>query len=109
MLKKVYRLPASVKRKFSQSFTTPFFLLRIAKNGLPINRYGFVISKKVDKRATARNKAKRALRSCIEKMLKDINSGNDMLFFIKKEVLNTPSENLCLFMQTFFKKEEFLK
>ena len=88
MLKKQFRLPARIRLADPSIVSTPFFIIRIAQNGMDYNRYGFVVPKKVDKRAVIRNTIKRRIRNCIEEMEKNLQKGNDMLFFLKKEAIN---------------------
>ncbi|HVF69104.1 MAG TPA: ribonuclease P protein component [Xanthomonadales bacterium] len=94
MLKKVYRLPAKQKFKNSSFFKTPNFNLRISKNNLENSRFGFVVRKAVDRRAVARNRARRVLRSCIEEMIEKINSGHDMLFVLEKGIIGKDREEI---------------
>lgn len=94
MLKKKYRLQANIKPKFQSSFNTPFFILRAAHNSLSYNRYGFVVSKQVDKRATVRNRVKRVLRSCIEEVLRQIRQGFDIILIIRKSAVGVSRQEL---------------
>ncbi len=50
----------------SRSFKTNLFIFRIAKNNLGLNRFGFVVSLKVSKKATVRNKIRRRLMEAIK-------------------------------------------
>jgi len=60
MLAKKYRLQIqSVLNKSGQTFKSRSFLIKTFLNKKDFNRFGVVISKKVDKRATGRNKIKR--------------------------------------------------
>jgi ribonuclease P protein component len=87
MLKKKYRLLKETNFNKGSFFTCPFFILKIAKNEKSFSRFGFVVSKKIDKRATARNRIKRQIRVCIETNLDKIKPGYDMLFLLKKSIL----------------------
>lgn len=64
--------------------TTPFFLLKYIRNDSENDRYGFVVSKKVSKKATERNKIKRRLRAIIQKTTQEARQGRDMVFVVKK-------------------------
>ncbi len=86
MLKRKYRLPASVRFSKNDTISTKFYLLKTAPNNLSYSRVGFVISKKVDKRAVARNRLKRKMTNFIEKVIEKI-VGYDMLFILKKEAI----------------------
>lgn len=60
-----------------------------SKNLQPTNynlipRFGFVISNKIDKRATRRNALKRRIRAVIEENLSQIPEGIDVVFQVKK-------------------------
>lgn len=109
MFKRKFRLNAKLRLKNSKSYTSPFFTLRIAENGFLYNRYGFVVSKRIDKRAVVRNKIKRQLRSIIEKMQEEIKEGNDILFIIKKNILTESKELIFLTIKNLLKTNNYLK
>lgn len=109
MLKRKYRLSAKIRFLKGQSFNTPFFILRASRNELDYNRYGFVVSKKIDKRAVIRNKVKRTFRLCIENILDEIKSGYDMLFIVKRNIVSEPPNDSCSFLKDFFRGKGFLK
>lgn len=53
---------------------TAYFSLRFIRNGEQLNsRFGFIVGKKVDKKATQRNLVKRRLRSIIQTHIKELN------------------------------------
>lgn len=85
MLKKINRLPKG-SFKGNILISSPFYLLKIAKNGKPFSRFGFVVSKKVSKKAVERNRIKRELRSFIHERLPKTVSGFDFLFISKKPI-----------------------
>lgn len=66
--------------KGGQAFKEDFLILKTAKNNLNKIRFGFVISRKVSKKATIRNKIKRRLNSLVEAKTKKIKKGLDLLF-----------------------------
>lgn len=109
MLKKQFRLPASIKLQSSRSFNTTIFSLRTAKNNLEYSRFGFVVGKNVDKRATARNRIRRLFRSCIEELKTEIQDGYDMLFFLKTGVLEMERKELYNQIYGFLKEKNLLK
>ena len=53
--------------KKGASFRNNLFTLRFLKNSLGINRFGFVVSQKVSKKAVVRNKVRRRLTEAIER------------------------------------------
>ena len=109
MLQKHYRLPASTRRIRSHHHVTPLFTVRIASTNFPQSRFGFVVGKSVDKRATARNRIRRLLRSCVETLLPSIKEGHDILFFPKREILAMKQEDLYNEVHTFFEAKQLLK
>ena len=86
MLKKELRLLSPISKK-AKSFSATEFSVKYIENGLDKNRFGFLISKKIDKRAVVRNRAKRIIRSCIEENLKNIKQGYDFLFILNKNII----------------------
>jgi len=93
MLAKQFRLSASTKFKAPNIAYNQFFLVKLQKNNLENSRFGFVISKKVDKRAVVRNLLKRKFRSIIEKNWKNL-SGWDVLFVFKKDALSVEKDKM---------------
>lgn len=108
MLKKKYRLKTKERLKPEYSFVTPFYLLKVRATENLVSRFAFIVSKKIDKRATARNRIKRQMRYCIEETLEDIKPGLDMLFVMKKNSMNKKTQELCQDLKTEFKKRDFL-
>lgn len=102
MLKKSFRLPKTGFRA-EKVIRSKTFVLKTAINGESNSRFGFIVSKKIDKRAVVRNKIKRILRSCAEKNLKKIKPGFDFLLILKKN-----DENLCENFEDVLEKEKFL-
>lgn len=103
MLKKINRLPKALFRN-EKKISSPAFDLKVRKNGELVSRFGFVVSKRIDKRATVRNKIKRKIRYCIENKLEEIVKGYDFLFIVKK------NENLsCDIILSQLKKENLVK
>lgn len=109
MFKRIYRLGKIVKLTNGKIYNGQFFTLRIVKNGLFHNRFAFVVSKKIDKRAVVRNKTKRKLRLCIEKMFNKIKTGYDFVFFAKKAVADQVLKDLYKEVEVVLKKEELLR
>lgn len=108
MLQKQFRLPATVRLTQAASYKTRFFLLKVGKNNLPYNRFGFVVRKTVDKRATVRNSIKRLLRSCIEELFDQIDKGHDMLFLLNGSILEMKREDLYNQVHEFLKTNKFI-
>jgi len=94
MLKKKYRLLKETKFNKKDFYASPFFVLKVAKNEKSFSRFGFIVSKKIDKRATVRNRIKRQIRVCIETNLDKIKPGHDMLFILKKQMLSKTTKEI---------------
>lgn len=65
--------------KEGKGFKEDFIFLKITKNNLKVSRFGFVVSQKVSKKATLRNKIKRRLRAGVQTRLAKIKKGWDMV------------------------------
>lgn len=65
--------------KKAKSLRNNFVILKIAKNNLGLNRFGFVVSLKVSKQATERNKIRRRLAAIIKNVGGNINIGTDLV------------------------------
>ena len=68
--------------KNSKSFKNSLFILRVAENNLGLNRFGFVVSQKVSKKAVVRNRIRRRLAEIIKGEIKNIKSGIDLVFIV---------------------------
>jgi len=83
MLPKINRLKKKkdIERVFEKGkrFKEDFLILKITKNALSQTRFGFIVSKKVSKKATLRNKIKRRLREIVSKKGKKLKKGLDAL------------------------------
>jgi len=81
MLPKINRLKKrkDIEKVFEKGkrFKEDFLILKITKNALSQTRFGFIVSKKVSKKATLRNKIKRKLREIVSQ--KRIKKGIDIL------------------------------
>ncbi len=74
--------------KNSKTFKQGFLVLKTAKNNLGINRFGFVVSLKVSKKAVVRNRVKRRLRETVKLEIKNNNKkeGIDAIFISLPEI-----------------------
>lgn len=91
MLAKSFRLPASVQFTHPRTFSEKEFFVKAQANTLATSRYGFVVSKAIDKRATVRNRLRRIVRSCIEEKWLQKN-GWDILFLVKPAIKEASKE-----------------
>ena len=65
--------------KNSKSFKNNLFILKIAKNNLGLNRFGFVVSKKISGKAVVRNKTRRRMAEAIKINMESIKGGADLV------------------------------
>lgn len=90
MLKKVNRIDK--KKEFEEvlrkgyMYQSPVFGVKVwqDKQG---KKFGFVISKKISKRAVDRNRIKRLIAEAIRRNLSKFEEGIRMIFLVKKEIL----------------------
>ena len=68
-----------------------------------------MVKKTTDKRAVARNRARRVLGSCIEEMQGIIKPGYDMIFFLGKGIIGKNHEEVCRDLKNLLSKNRLLK
>lgn len=73
--------------KFGYFFSEKFISVKTAENGLPLSRFGFIVSLKVSKKAVIRNKTRRQLQEVIRLHLKDVKRGFDIVVMAKPEII----------------------
>ena len=64
--------------KEGKSFREKFLVLKVNENNLDESRFGFIVSKKVSKKAVIRNKIKRQLREIVRKEMNNYQKGFDV-------------------------------
>jgi ribonuclease P protein component len=84
MLPKVNRLKRKkeIERVFKEGhfFKEDFLILKLRENDLKESRFGFIVSQKVSKNASLRNKIRRRLSETVKMKFKKIKKGLDLLF-----------------------------
>ncbi len=108
MLKKENRL-AELNKTSLNKISTPFFNLGVSQNREDKNRFAFIVSKKIDKRAVIRNKTKRKVRSVVEEMFEKIKKGNDFIFYLKSGAVKAQREEILSQVRETFSKNKLLK
>lgn len=109
MFSRKLRLPFTRSLPNSHFYSTPDFLCKYALNHLYSNRYAFIVSKKVDKRAVVRNRVKRVFRSVLEEHNQDLPQGYDFIFILKKPALLQKRESFWSAMNKNFANKKLLK
>jgi len=67
--------------KKGKGFKEGFLILRFVSNKIKNCRFGIIVSRKISKRATVRNKIKRRIRGIIKPKIPKIKTGADIVFF----------------------------
>lgn len=104
MFARKFRLPSTITSSSFYTIHTPLFVFKYHQNTLEINRYGFVASKKVDKRAVYRNRVKRQIRSILEELNASLPTGYDLLFVLKAALIDESIDNIKAILTATFKK-----
>jgi len=83
-----------VRRK-GRRIGVPLFTLYLLRVGPSVpSRFGFVVSKKIDKRATERNRVKRIFREGVRPLLSEVKDGYDAVFWIRQRALGAPTKEV---------------
>lgn len=102
MLATQYRVPRSVSFSNTKSKQTLFFRVLFKENQLSFNRFGFIVSKKIDKRAVGRNRLKRVLREAASHHL-TARQGKDMLFIVKQTFIKEKTADIFSLVDSVLK------
>lgn len=73
------------------------------------SRFGFIVSTKVSKLATQRNRIKRALTEAVRYNLGKVGNGYDVVFLAKKNIAKKFTEEIMREVDTFLRKTSFGK
>ena len=108
MLPKANRLKKKkdFERVFKQgkSFGESCLLLRLVKNNLKANRFGFAVGLRVSKKASLRNKLKRRLREIIRVKLPKIKTGFDVVLIADTGLADKDFRGVEEIINNLFKK-----
>lgn len=107
MFKRQNRLPGGIFNS-SSIFTTPLFVLKVKDNSLSLNRFGIVVSKKIDKRAVGRNRIKRMLREILVGFSNEMTSGHDMLIIVRTGIINKTARQCSLEIKNILEKSKYI-
>ncbi len=104
MLPKISRL--CKKKDFENIFekgrtqSSGLFRIRFVKNTLQYSRFAVVVSNKTAKLAVTRNRIRRQIREILRLNMPMIQEGYDIVFYIQKDAIGRPFEELK--EQSFF-------
>lgn len=97
-------------RKEGQVFSGPLFGLVIARQKeVKKTRFGFVVSRKIDKRATVRNYIKRLISEAVSRLLPKVALGYDVLFLAKKSIVGGDFKEVKKETERIFRKARLVK
>ena len=93
-----------MKDRASKSAAVSFLSARFICNELSYSRIGFVVSKKISKKAVVRNKAKRRLREISRDIIKGLEKGFDIVVFTKPGIAQSDFNQTKNALETLLKK-----
>ena len=93
MLPKIHRLPLRTElnrvKKQGKIVSGNFFsLLFTVRSQTAVPRFAFIVSKKIDKRATVRNRVRRLFSESVREILPEVKKGVDGAFLAKRSAAN---------------------
>lgn len=113
MLSRQYRLQKDkdfeLVFKEGKIFSSKFLFLKLRKNNLKDSRFGFILSKKISKKSTVRNKIKRKLREIIRKDLDKIRAGFDVVIVVKPEIISKNYRDMSIEIEKLLGKAGLYK
>lgn len=113
MLKKKHRLSKNkdIRRVFKEgrSFRHHFMSVKYTKNNLAVSRFAFIVSNKISKKATIRNKIKRRLRASISLYLKHITFGYDIAVIMYPEAVKSDFQDIFNTLGQLLKNARLLR
>lgn len=103
MLAKRYKLNIAEFIKKRPTFVKkgPFFAVKSVPNGLSYSKFGVVVGKKIDKRATERNKIKRMFYESIRSRNLQNIPGQDVMILIYPDIKKMTPEEINKVVQAF--------
>lgn len=108
-LKKKKDFEKIFQNKQSKCFALSFLAIRFLANNLPETRLGFVVSKKIAKKAVQRNKIKRWLREASRLILRDIEPGFDIIVFTRQRITKSDFASIKQKLEQLFEKAGLTK
>ena len=109
MLKKINRLSGLRIRQREQSLDTPLFKINTFLATHENIKFGFIVSKKIDKRAVVRNETKRVLKKSVKSFIDKLISNKNIIIIAKSKIKFKEEENIRRDLESAFKKLKLLK
>lgn len=95
-------------RTDGQTWRHPWLTLSVAPNGLPHNRYGFVISKRIGG-AVVRNRVRRQLRAMLFQMNRQLRPGYDLVWIARNEIAGKPYTQISATVYELLRRARLLR
>jgi len=108
MLAKKYRLPSRARVGNGLFLSCSELNVKISQNGLSFNRFSVIVSKKIDKRATVRNRIRRLIYAVVGEIFQKSKKGLDILFIIKRAAVGKSKKDFYVIIESLLKKAGFL-
>lgn len=97
-------------KKEGKLFQTPLFgVLVLPKDDKDSLRFTFIVSLKISKESTRRNRVKRLLSEAVRSFLPQINSGFDLVFLAKRSIVDKSFWEIKGQIEIVLKKAELIK
>ena len=103
MLKRENRLARITRRVGEKKYNSALFSVRVSDNKDNAVKFGFIVSKKIDKRAVVRNRTKRVLRAAVETFIPEL-TGKDIIIIAKKSLIFSEKEAVEEELRSILKK-----
>jgi len=108
MLSRKYKLKKDndFKKVFKQgeNYQQEFIKIKVLKNDLAYSRFGFIIGRKISKKAVERNRIKRRLGEIVRLKLKQIKPGFDIVVLVNQEITEKDYQAIEKTLISLFKK-----
>ena len=92
-----------------RAYHSQFLVLKTVHNDLSVNRFAVVVSNKISKKATERNRLKRRIRGILRKETKRIKKqGNDWVLLTKNGILALKYPQIEQIVENLLKKASLL-
>jgi ribonuclease P protein component len=108
MLARKHRLPTGISLPRQNALIQPSLIIRVRPNNLEESRFGFLVSKKVSKKAVARNNVRRRLQACVQEHLVQTLHGYDVLVIAQPASVEQSKQSLCEQLLTGLAKKGLL-
>ncbi len=83
--------------------------MKVKKNDLSFFRFAFVFPLKQEKKAVKRNRGKRVMREAVKGFLPLLEGGFDIIFIIKKNLLEEDFQEIKKETEKIFKKAQLIQ